>query len=197
MKLERKTEKLLIIAIIGIIAILTIYKDNFGVKKPNLEKFVNTEITETAEDEPDIDDKLIIHIAGEVVKPGIYEFKEGDRLNDAVEMAGGLTDCAETDKINLALRLEDEMKITIPSIHDDVVGIVTTEDVVSESSNKTNINTATKDELMKLNGIGPKTAEKILEHRESEKFTKIEDIMNINGIGEKMFEGIKDQIKVK
>lgn len=197
MKLERKTEKLLIIVIIGIIAILTIYKDSFGVKKPNIEKFVNAEISGKAEQEQDKDDKLVIHIVGEVVKPGIYEFKEGDRLNDAVDMAGGLTDCAATDKINLALRLEDEMKINIPSIHDDVVGILTEEDVIAESSNKTNINTATKEELMKLNGIGPKTADKILEHRESEKFKKIEDIMNINGIGEKMFEGIKDQIKVK
>ncbi len=197
MKLERKTEKLLILAIIGIIAILTIYKDSFGVKKPNIEKFINTEISEIAEDETLKDEKLIIHIAGEVVKPGIYEFNEGDRLNDAVEMAGGLTDCAETDKVNLALKLEDEMKIIIPSIHDDVVGIISPENPVTESSNKTNINTATKDELMKLNGIGPKTADKIIEHREIQKFTAIEDIMNINGIGEKMFEGIKDQIIVK
>ena len=60
-----------------------------------------------------------------------------------------------------------------------------------------NINTATKDELMTLKGIGASTADKIIEYRKDNKFNKIEDLKNVKGIGEKKFESIKDDIKVE
>ena len=126
--------------------------------------------------------------------------KIGDRVNDAIQAAGGLTEDAEKSKINLATKLKDEMKIHIYKIGE------TNKDSSNESSddNKSdgnnskliNINTASKEELCKLTGIGENKAKLIIEYREKNKFTKIEDITKVSGIGKKTFEKIKNDITV-
>ena len=133
--------------------------------------------------------------------PGVYKMKIGDRVNDAIQAAGGLTENAEKSKINLATKLKDEMKIHIYKIGE------TNKDSSNESSddnNKSdgnnskliNINTASKEELCKLTGIGENKAKLIIEYREKNKFTKIEDITKVSGIGKKTFEKIKNDITV-
>ncbi len=114
-------------------------------------------------------------------------------------MAGGFTDLANQESINLALKLEDEMMVRVPSINDNnedynsqILGIGGAE----PEEEKININDASLDDLQKLPNIGPKTAEKIIQFREEENFETIEDIMNVNGIGEKTFEEIKEMIRV-
>ena len=154
----------------------------------------------------DENEKIIVHVSGEVKNPGIYEFEDGDRVNDAIEKAGGLTENAYKDGINLALKLRDEMKVTIYTLEEykklgldensadnfQISGLYDTKD----KNGKVSLNRASKEELMTLPGVGPKTADKIIEYREKNKFESIEDIKNINGIGDKTFERLKDLIQI-
>lgn len=157
------------------------------------------------------ENKIYVHIAGEVKNPGVVEINEGSRIKDIIEKAGGFTDTADYRKVNLAYQVEDGQKIVIPNINDenknaemnsadyiiqDDGGIVVQD--VNLSNKKININTATQSELESLTGIGPSMASKIIQHRVSNgKFEKIEDIKNVPGIGNAKFEALKDEICVK
>lgn len=146
--------------------------------------------------------EMKVYISGEISKEGVYEFEAGDRLDDLIKKAGGLTENANAKDLNLAMKLEDEMKIYIPSIYEissddtaDTIPIITS-DSKDSSKDKININKASKEELMSLPNIGDKRADSILEYRESNKFETIEDIKNVNGIGEKFYQSLKDLITV-
>lgn len=158
--------------------------------------------------------RIFIDISGAVKNPGIYELNEGARLNDAIEASGGLTEDANLDyiakKLNKASILNDEEKIYIPFEKDDLnliennatdysKNISSTNAKASNGvdNTKININTASKEQLITLKGIGDSFAQRIIDYRQENKFTKIEDIKNIKGIGEKTFENIKDKITVK
>lgn len=163
-----------------------------------IEKEKNSEEKENEEKEKN--EKIIVHIVGEVNKRGVYSIDKGSRIKDIIEIAGGLTENADEEKINLATILEDEMKIYVPNKNEKVE-----EKEVDKSENinkeikkiKININTGTKEELESVTGIGPSTAEKIILYRkENGKFKKIEDIKNVKGIGETKFEKIKKEIEV-
>lgn len=160
-------------------------------------------------------DLIIIHIAGEVKKPGIVKIKEGARIADVIEQAGGLTDKANITNINLAYVIEDGQKITIPSKEsieekenqNEYISSESGQGVIEENpkTNITNsknaivnINKASKEELQSLQGIGESTATKIIEYRKlNGEFKQIEDIKNVPGIGNSKFEAIKDNIKIK
>lgn len=145
--------------------------------------------------------KIIVHITGEVVKPGIIELEEGERVYNAIEKAGGVTKNADTSKINLAAIVEDGIKINVPNVNDkteDVSNIEMTRETDETAEKMVNINTATQTELESLPGIGPSLAMKIINYRkEKGKFSKTEDIKNVSGIGESKYENIKSLIKVK
>lgn len=152
--------------------------------------------------------EIAIHITGEVKKTGVIYLKEGSRIVDAIEKAGGTTKNADLSKVNLAYVLQDGQKLYIPNKKDKISEYVSEgggQNVVSSadaSSNtetnknkKININTAGKEELQKISGIGPSLAEKIISYRNSNgKFKKIEDIKNVNGIGENKYRNIKGSI---
>lgn len=146
--------------------------------------------------------EMKVYISGEISKEGVYEFEDGDRLDDLIKKAGGLTENANAKDLNLAMKLEDEMKIYIPSICEissddtaDTIPIISS-DSKDSSKDKININKASKEELMSLPNIGDKRADSILEYRESNTFETIEDIKNVNGIGEKFYQSLKDLITV-
>ena len=146
--------------------------------------------------------EIYIHIDGEVKNPGVYKMKNGDRVNDVIQAAGGLTDNADKSKINLAIKIKDEMKIHIYKIGEDKnnSNSKSLDENANSNLNNTkliNINTASKDELCKLNGIGENKAKLIIQYREKKKFTKIEDITKVSGIGKKTFEKIKNDITVE
>ena len=158
------------------------------------------------------DDIVIIHITGSVKNPGIVKLKEGSRIEDAIESAGGLTENADITKVNLAYVVEDGTKIKIPSASEEDIGdediidsksgdniIIKENAVPSNNSTQTiNINKATEKEFETLPGIGPSLASKIIEYRnQNGKFESIEDIKNVNGIGDNKYEKIKDLITVK
>lgn len=139
--------------------------------------------------------EVIVDIAGEVVKPDVYVLPNGSRLYEAIEMAGGLTEAADTRNTNLAECIIDGTKIYIP-----------TEKEAEEEIKKSfelkcgliNINSADSSELQKLTGVGPSTAEKIITYRnEYGRFKSIEELKNVNGIGDKTFAKLKNLIVVE
>lgn len=156
-----------------------------------------------------------VDIKGEVKKPGVYEATENMNVNDAIKMAGGLKKGASTDNINLSKTLKNEMVIIISkklkeniknTIKNDalpssseVIGEVKNSDTnnIQNDSNKLiSLNKGSLDELMTIPGIGEQKAKLIIEYRNSNAFTSIEDIKNVSGIGESLFEKIKDYITV-
>lgn len=133
-----------------------------------------------------------VHITGAVKKPGLYEFSEPVRVVDVVNTAGGFTDQADPDQLNLAARVQDEARIHVPSkgeASDQAQG-------QSLDQAKININTASLEDLQKIPGVGEKTAQRILDQRQESPYQKIEDLKNLPGIGEKKFEEMKDYVSV-
>lgn len=148
---------------------------------------------------------IYVYICGEVANPGVYELSEDSRIYEAVDAAGGFTENAARESINLASKVSDGMQITIYNKEEAAslsaggtsAGKNSGQDQVSGSSSLVNLNTATKEELMTLKGIGESKAEDIIRYREkSGGFKKIEDIMKISGIKEAGFQKIKDSITV-
>ncbi|MCI9059490.1 MAG: hypothetical protein HFH52_06910 [Lachnospiraceae bacterium] len=138
---------------------------------------------------------LYVQVSGAVKSPGVYRLAEGSRIFQAVELAGGLLEQAEADKINQAECLKDGQMIYIPA-----AGEEEPEDSFGESRNedgRVNLNTATEAELMALPGIGAAKAGSILDWREKNGgFGQIEDLMKVEGIKDGVFAKIKDSVKV-
>ena len=164
-----------------------------------------------------------VDIKGEINNPGVYEVEQGKRIIDVINMAGGLTDKADTSILNLSKKVKDEMYIIVYSndqikeykqkllpskeiikkVEEKIICPDNSNDACEKNSSnkesntitgKININSATKEELMTLTGIGESKADKIIEYRQNNKFNTIEDIKNISGIGDSIFEKIKDNI---
>lgn len=205
----------IIFIVIGILMIIFI--GYHIIKKQGIYKYneLETTITEdniensiNLEEEEDI--SVIVHITGEIKKGGIVEVKQGDRIVDVIEKAGGVTEEADLSKVNLAYKVSDGQKIYIPSINEAEIRNETEEYITEEagkniiieeqknSTKKVNINSAAQTELETLSGIGPSTALKIINYRnENGKFKSIEDIKNVPGIGDLKFENIKEYICVE
>lgn len=139
---------------------------------------------------------LFVHVSGCVAKPGLYELEEGSRLASAIEAAGGFTEDAACDSVNLARRLEDgEMVVVLPMS----AGSGANEEIpeAKTASSLININTATAEELEQLPGIGPSTAQKIVSDRMANgSFKSPDDLKRVTGIGDKKFETISALICV-
>lgn len=150
---------------------------------------------------------VAVHVVGAVPRPGLYEFPEGARVQDAIDAAGGVLTDANVNAINLAALLEDGQQLDIPYTDGFVPPAPDTTTLVLPSSTEAptsdpnvdlvNINTATAEELDTLPGIGPTTAQKIIDYRATNgPFATIEDIMSVSGIGISTFDGMKDLISV-
>lgn len=202
---------IIILIVIGIYFIINNFEKNeneFEISNIEFEENkienINAEIEEKSQ--------IIVHIAGEILNPGVISLDEGARIIDAINKAGGITNEADLSKVNLAYILEDAQKIYIPNVNEkEIIENMSSEIVKSgstqENSNtgeklkngeKININTATQKELQKLTGIGESIALRIINYRkENGKFNTIEDIKNVSGIGESKFNKIKNDIIVK
>jgi competence protein ComEA len=158
---------------------------------------------------------IAVHVVGAIPRPGLYEFAEGARIQDAIDAAGGLLTSADVNTINLAALLEDGQQLNIPykagqepiegstgsdpaSDENSLVLPGATEATQSQSGSGTeliNINTASVEELDTLPGIGPTIAQRVVDYRtENGPFQLIEDIMNVSGIGPSTFDQIKGLI---
>ncbi len=141
---------------------------------------------------------VIVYITGAVPRPGVYALPKDARIQDAISAAGGFLAEADKSQINLAGLLEDGEKLDIPFIEgaSPVLGTPLPE-VVATTTELININTATAAELDTLPGIGPTTAQKIIDYRtQNGPFVSTEDIINVSGIGPASYERIKDLITV-
>lgn len=213
-----------VVLIVILIIIFVIYTvNNKDEEELNLNYFVleeeenfienNNQMNENQQNIDAIDEKveeIAIHIVGEVKNEGIIYLKKGARIIDAINEAGGETKQADLSQINLAYVLEDGLKIYIPNKKEKITeyiiesngnNVIQKENKTSNTekgdSDKVNINTATQEELDSLPGIGPSTAQKIIDYREENGlFKKIEDIQNVKGIGESKYSDVKDKITV-
>lgn len=178
-------------------------------------------INEVEKVEVDLKDDLVyVDIKGAVKKPGVYKINSDKKIIDVITMAGGLMENANTDIINLSKKVTDEMVIIIytneevknsnivdtvikvidkecvcPNIQND--GCINTEinDSITNVNKTININTATLEELMSINGLGEAKAKAIIKYREENGYFKIiDDLLNVSGIGEALFEKIKEYI---
>jgi len=182
--MDNKTKKYLFY--IGIFLLIVFFTFSLMNKENKIEK-------------EEVENYIVVHIAGAVKNPGVYRLLEGSRVIDGIRSAGGALPSADLDKLNLASYLEDGAKIYVPE------KILPTQNIngnseVKKASNsgnkKININTASKEELESLPGIGPSLAQRIIEYRESNGyFSSLDDLEKVKGIGPKKIEQIKDYIE--
>ena len=225
-----KKQKIIVVIIGSMIIIAFLYyiytkeEDNIIYTEENVTENIAEDLEESEENTKEEINKIIVHVSGAVNKEGIVELEENSRISDAINKAEGLKENADTQNINLAFKLEDGMKIYIPTIGEKIEeneqnqnknmidetskyvtsssgviqGELTNEQSEEKQNEKININTATQTELETLPGIGPSTSLKIVNYREENgKFKAIEDIKEVSGIGDAKYENIKDLICVK
>ena len=183
----------------GILLILVGVGGLFSKKEESVEETTVVETTvvaEKAEVSTTQEAVIFVDIKGAVKNPGVYQMKVGDRVKDALEAAGGLTEEADSQKVNLAKRLEDQMVIVVPKVGEESEEIPTGETrKEATKEGKVNINTATVEELKTLKGVGEKKAEAIIEYRKKNgSFQTKEDLMKVRGIGKKLFESFQERI---
>jgi competence protein ComEA len=136
-------------------------------------------------------EKLKVHVAGAVARPGVYEFPEGKRIIDAIEEAGGTLPDAQPETLNLAAKLADGQKVFVPKKGE----VIPTSAFTPGVENKVPLNSATAGQLNELPGIGEVLANRIVEWRQAHaRFSKLEDLMQVEGIGAKKYEQLRDKI---
>ena len=139
---------------------------------------------------------IYVYICGQVVSPGVYELPEGSRIYQAIDLAGGLTKEADTRRINQAAVMTDGQQIIIYAVGEEASEAESGTET-SNASGLININTAGKEELMTLSGIGEAKASAIVAWRnENGPFSGTEDIIKVSGIGESLYGKIRDKITV-
>ncbi|WP_400242551.1 helix-hairpin-helix domain-containing protein [Niallia sp. JL1B1071] len=160
-----------------------------------------TSVDGTGVEEELQDTLLLVDVKGAVKNPGVYEAREGDRVNDMIEKAGGMVEKGEKNAVNFAMKVTDEMIIYVPYIGEEETA------VINETGNQTslssdegliNLNKASETELLQLPGVGPSKAAAIIEYREQNGgFSSKEDVKKISGIGEKTYEKLEALITIK
>lgn len=147
---------------------------------------------------------IYVHVCGAVEAAGVYELPAGSRVYEAVQAAGGFAEDAEKNYVNQAQTLTDGAKLVIPTVEEaaaaedeEAFGEETAEKTAEKTGGRININTATKQELCGIPGVGETRAAAIISYRESHgNFAKPEDIMKVSGIKEGMYDKIKESICV-
>lgn len=211
----------LILSIVGISFLF--FKDAKAVEEPSTmmsylasENKSSTNSIQMEQSSESLIEKMYVDVKGAVYFPGVYEVTSDMRLIDAIKLAGGFSEKANQNPVNLSLKLTDQMVIFISEVGTEEVNeaneavkepsaAVLEENVITipkeseenTNSTKVNINLADAIELQQLSGIGEKKAEQIVLYRqENGSFQSIEDLKNVSGIGEKTFEALKASVTV-
>ena len=183
-----------------IILITALFLMLVGCQKKDVEKLslesselANADVSEQVDsDSTENAEYIFVYVCGAVNAEGVYELPSGSRVYEAIAVAGGFRDDADARNVNQAEVLEDEERIYVPVVGENVPA-----DFASEQDGKININKASKEELMTLPGVGESRADSIIKYREEAgAFQSIEDIMNVSGIKEGLYEKIKDLITI-
>ena len=168
-------------------------EDYSGVSFSNISNETNNK-DEKAEDKHD--EKIFVDVKGAVKHPGVFETTKDKRVKDLIEEAGGLLDDADTSTLNLSQKVKDQMVIYVLK-HGEKPKQISDGGSSSSNTDVININTANKEQLMKISGVGKTKAEAIISYREKNgDFKKKEDITKVRGIGKATFEKIKEKIEV-
>ncbi|GGF07466.1 ComE operon protein 1 [Halobacillus andaensis] len=139
---------------------------------------------------------LVVDVKGEVMHPGIYEMGEGERVNEAIQLAGGLTEKADETSVNLAEKVQDEMVILVTKEAEEMTPVESVERS-SIAPAKVRINYAASEEIQTLPGIGPSKADAIVQYRdENGLFKDTESLLNVTGIGDKTLETLEEHIQI-
>ena len=138
---------------------------------------------------------ISVYVKGNVKEEKIVKVKKNTTIQDVLDLCGGVKESADISNVDLKAKVKHGDIIEIP-IKETEKKLINEESKGNKDKDKVNINSADKNALMNLTGIGEKTAEKIIEYRNKNKFKSIEDIKNISGIGEKKYEKIKNEITI-
>ncbi|HUR50242.1 MAG TPA: helix-hairpin-helix domain-containing protein [Acidimicrobiales bacterium] len=142
------------------------------------------------------DQEVTVHAAGAVTTPGVYRMPGGSRVSDLLSAAGGATSDADLDQLNLAAPLADGERILVPR-RGETATMSSGSNAIPGASTKVDLNTATAEELDKLPGVGPATAEAIIRHRETRgRFRSVTELLEVRGIGEAKLEQLRPLVKV-
>ena len=157
---------------------------------------ISESINKDEKTEEKYDEKIFVDVKGAVKHPGVFETTKDKRVKDLIEEAGGLLDDADTSTLNLSQKVKDQMVIYVLK-HGEKPKQISDGGSSSSNTDVININTANKEQLMKISGVGKTKAEAIISYREKNgDFKKKEDITKVRGIGKSTFEKIKDKIEV-
>jgi competence protein ComEA len=138
----------------------------------------------------------VVHVAGAVRRPGVYRMRPGSRIDDAVRRAGGPTRRADLSAVNLAAKVEDGRQVLVPP--KAAAGAVSpASGGAGGATVPVNLNTATAEQLDTLDGVGPATVQKILDHRQQHGgFGRVDELAQIPGIGPKRLAALREQVTV-
>lgn len=216
MKKYRKKIFVITFAIFTILSIIWSFTDT-EIEEPKKEVSETIKTKENKEEKKETTNKVIVDVKGAINSPGVYELTKDNNVFDAINKAGGLREGSDTSNINLSKKLKDEMVIIVytsaeiaemknesnvvcPPVNNACTTKQDEEALLEESKEEgglININTATKEELLTLSGVGETKAEAVIKYREENgKYENIEDIKKVSGIGDSLFEKIKDNITV-
>lgn len=200
----KKMKKLILPAGVLTLLIFLLIQKQFLSATPSAEPIQpsllnDTNLTETEETlKNEESNALFIEVKGAVKKPGVYKLENGDRVLAAIELAGGYLPESDSNTINHAQKVEDEMIIYVPLIGEEIENVTNSSSTGSSGDQLVNINKADLQGLTSLPGIGPAKAEAIISYREeSGGFTSIQDLMEVTGIGQKTYEKLETYITVK
>ena len=209
--------KILLLVFIGILCFTNIFSLFYFLNQEEKEEpCICEDCTLVQREEETPISKIKVDLKGYVKKPGVYEVNSDTIVNDLIKLAGGLKTNGTTENINLSKKLKDEDVVVIFSktelkkqqqssvtsnsssstISKAETNSLTSSTTIENQNKKVSLNTASKEELTTLNGIGESKALAIIEYRTNTPFKEIAEIMNVSGIGESVYEKIKDNITI-
>ncbi len=155
---------------------------------------------------PGSDKKIMVYVSGAVLEPGMYELAPNSRALDAVAAAGGLTETADRERVNLARRLKDGNQVNVPSVKQTAArsatqakakeGASASSAAKGKAAVRVKLNTATAAELEALPGVGPALAQRIAAYRQGRRFSSVDDLLKVKGIGKAKLERLRPLVEV-
>ena len=143
--------------------------------------------------------ELVVHVAGAVRRPGVYRLHRGDRVQDAVRRAGGISSRGDANGVNLAAPAQDGVQIVVPAraaVASATAAPAAASGSPTASVAPVDLNTATAEQLDTLDGVGPATAAKILDYRRQHGgFRSVDDLGQVTGIGPKKLAALRGKVR--
>lgn len=189
---KRRNKSIMLLIAAAAVAALAVGSLSIKLRQANEKVLSNSEISRASQEKSGAS-KIMVHVAGAVNRPGLYRLAPNARVNDAIEAAGGPTAAGDANALNLAEKVKDGQKLTVP----DRSASAQTANQNAAGTATVNINTASKEALMTLPGIGEVLAQNIIDYRtKNGPFSSAEEIKEVNRIGDKLYEQLKDRISV-